>query len=437
MAVRGGRRQRGAVFVVTLFILAAVVAVVVSVSASQQVAIRAQLNRMEQRKARIAAEAGIQRAFAEISLLASNTQGTLTGGAATTQSAVTLQDDWAALGTNGDENFILGPASFRLQIQDASSRLNFNTITEAHLGQLPLTQEQIDSLLDWREAGTTTRAQGAKDEYYNGLVNPYNAKLRRLDSLDELLDIRGYTGVELYETGQTTLGGTNLTNFEDGRTPTLAEIGTVDSFAPELRPDGQAKVNVNNAALTVPQLTNLLTQAGIAQNDATSIATRRPAGGYATLGDVIAVVSQPSYRAVLDGVALSGSPRIEGKINLNTVTQPVLETIPNFPTDAAAAIIQRQSTGFTALSDILSINGLNQPNALRDFAGFFTTQSNTFLVRVVGQSGSSRVALQAVIDIQNGVARILRTEDQPFADMPARWGWNEQPTTETVLVEAR
>ena len=54
-------------------------------------------------------------------------------------------------------------------------------------------------------------------------------------------------------------------------------------------------------------------------------------------------------------------------------------------------------------------------------------------MRVEGVSGSSRVALEAVIDITEDKLRILQMNDAPFDDMPVRWGWANETTTETPV----
>lgn len=64
---------------------------------------------------------------------------------------VVMQTDaWAQLGGNANTTYTFdNGATLRMQIVDCASMLNPNTATESQLQQLPLTQAQIDSLLDW------------------------------------------------------------------------------------------------------------------------------------------------------------------------------------------------------------------------------------------------------------------------------------------------
>lgn len=50
-----------------------------------------------------------------------------------------------------------------------------------------------DSIIDWQDKGDEHRVNGAESDYYLGLPNPYRAKNARLDSIEELLLIKGIT----------------------------------------------------------------------------------------------------------------------------------------------------------------------------------------------------------------------------------------------------
>ena len=100
---------------------------------------------------------------------------------------------------------------FGCRSSTASSLININTVStttadQALLNNLPLTQQEIDSLLDWTSTSTTARTDGAKDDYYNALPTPYNTKLGTLSTLSELLLIQGWVGVDLYGTTNTNGG---------------------------------------------------------------------------------------------------------------------------------------------------------------------------------------------------------------------------------------
>ncbi|HRF59467.1 MAG TPA: type II secretion system protein GspK [Fimbriimonadaceae bacterium] len=411
---RTRRTQQGMTFVVTLGIMVALVAVVAAAAVSQRARFQALLTRVEKDKARWAAEAGLQRALAELSLIQAG-------------QPASLEDEWAQLGQRGEELFVLGDESFRVGIVDAGSRINLNTASLDQLQRLPFTQEQIDSLLDWREPGTTPRTEGAKDEYYNNLANPYQAGLRRLSSFDELLSVRGFTARALFEPQEDVVSTATIVQGSSDQQPTLYQLAGIDSFSPQTTPTGQTRLNVNGGG-TNP---GSLTQRGIPTQIAAQIFQRRP---FTRLGDVVAVAgaNRQAQRAILDELTVTGQTRSEGKINLNTADEAVLNSIPNLPPDVVQAILSRQLQGFQQLSDILDVPGMTGAT-LTQTVDAFTVQSGAFWVRVEGRTGSLRESIEALVTLDANGPRLIRIEHPPFGDMSVRWGWPEEATTETDL----
>jgi general secretion pathway protein K len=51
----------------------------------------------------------------------------------------------------------------------------------------------VDSILDWRDEDSLHRANGAEDDYYRSLPEPYEAKDDDFESVEELLLVKGVT----------------------------------------------------------------------------------------------------------------------------------------------------------------------------------------------------------------------------------------------------
>lgn len=72
------------------------------------------------------------------------------------------------------------------------------------LGNMNVPPEQAaaiaDAIIDWEDDDDEHRVNGAETDYYADLPNPYPAKNKRLDSLEELLFVKGVTP-ELYNGG--------------------------------------------------------------------------------------------------------------------------------------------------------------------------------------------------------------------------------------------
>lgn len=410
-------KQAGGVLVVAIAVLAGLVSVLALAAASQRTATNTQLRRMESRRARIMAEAGIQRALTELQ--------------DQVNSPTTVNDDWALLGQTGGEAFELGNGSFRLQVIDAASKVNINTATQEQLELLPLQPEQVDCILDWREAAQQPRPGGAKDETYNQLTNPYNTKLGLFNSVDELLLVSGITARDLYTVRtdiERTTQPVRTSTGEQIELP-LEELITVDSVSQGINASGQAKLNVNQATAA-----QLVQRAQVSLPVAQAIIASRPNGGFTSIGQVLAVpqITQQTARTILNECT-TGGPNLSGKLNINTVPEEVLLTVPNLPPDAASAIVARQSSGFTELGELLDVAGLNSIPLLAQVAGYFEVNSQSFLVRVVGTSGSTQVALQATIALENGTPKLIRIEQPPYSNVLEIWGWEPDLVTTTTL----
>lgn len=423
------RRERGISFVIVLAVLTALVALVSGFAATQRAAVRESAGRSERLRARVLAEAGIQRAMAELLTVAAD--ATL---------PTELADTWATLGQNGAEEFSLSSGTFRLQIVDGSGRLDLNTAPQEALTNLGLTTEQVDSLLDWREIGQAqaTRPEGAKDSYYNALPEPYNARLGPLQSVDELLLIKGFTTDALYRPGflnENSTAASGVTPGEEERP--LADLATVVAYAPNDDENGDARLNLNVAqGVTARTIAQRLT---ISEPLAQTIIDGRPGGaGYTRLSQVLALGGvqgdQNAWRQILDRGNIVAGDRLSGKINFNTAPIEVLSAIPNVGPDLGRTIVDRQSSSpFIKLSDILEISTtLPFAQALADYAA---TRSATFLVRSVGKAGETTVALTATVVLEAQAPRLLRIEEAPFGNMPTRWAWDDVTTT-TSLQEA-
>jgi len=97
-----------------------------------------------------------------------------------------------------------------IKIIDEGSKVNINTNDNVRLKALldyvgvpeDSEQEIIDSILDWRDPDKEHHLSGAEDEYYEALDPPYKAKNRNLDTVEELLLVKGFKPEYLYGSGE-------------------------------------------------------------------------------------------------------------------------------------------------------------------------------------------------------------------------------------------
>ncbi len=95
----------------------------------------------------------------------------------------------------------------RYGMTDEAGKVNLNTANRAQLLRLfdqirpvgVLPQELADALIDWRDSDDVmTSVYGAESDYYARLEPPYKAKNRALETVEELLMVKNFSGRILY-----------------------------------------------------------------------------------------------------------------------------------------------------------------------------------------------------------------------------------------------
>lgn len=224
--VCGGRR-RGLILVVVLVMVALLALLAASYTFMVSAHLKTVIAQTEQFQARMAAEAGIQRAIAVLRETPGDVdswfddpdayRGALVWGREGKEGSATFQERsdartydgsdepawrFSLYGPNFDE-----PRDARYGFTDECARLDLNVATEQQLNRLfiqviPQDSDEgqvedidvlVDSLLDWRTAGAQARPRGAKDDYYAALDPPYRAKSAPFSTVEELLLVRGFT----------------------------------------------------------------------------------------------------------------------------------------------------------------------------------------------------------------------------------------------------
>lgn len=125
-----------------------------------------------------------------------------------------------------------------------------------------LWDELVDAVLDWtdNEQPPQTRQRGGEDEYYKSLTPPYLARNGLMDTVEELLLVKGFSRVILFG------GQLAATNSVDGEAVTVR--GIADLLTTYGNANGQ--VNVNAASPEV-----LMTLPGIDDIDVSAIVGER------------------------------------------------------------------------------------------------------------------------------------------------------------------
>jgi general secretion pathway protein K len=136
-----------------------------------------------------------------------------------------FEKEWKCDGTPYAVSFQYGDAEVKLKSE--SGRINLNRAPDQLLRKVlsyfvELGEQRdviVDSILDWRDADDLHRLNGAENDYYRSLAEPYDCKDADFDTVEELLLVRGITPELFY--GKKTKG-------EDGQE--IPAIGLKDVF---------------------------------------------------------------------------------------------------------------------------------------------------------------------------------------------------------------
>ncbi|MBL8798422.1 MAG: general secretion pathway protein GspK [Planctomycetia bacterium] len=154
-----------------------------------------------------------------------------------------------------------GGQGFRHGVTDEGGKINLNALLAIDssgrvaydmLLKLPnMTEETANAILDWLDPDDTPRSNGAENNYYATLSPPYRCKNGPLDSLDELLLVRGVTPQLLWGNDRNRNGV--LDPGEDAGLGTLDQgwsaLLTIHSREQNIDAQGQARVYINDQDL--------------------------------------------------------------------------------------------------------------------------------------------------------------------------------------------
>ncbi|HOF19368.1 MAG TPA: type II secretion system protein GspK [Phycisphaerae bacterium] len=354
------------------------------------------------------------------------------------------------------------PGTMRFGLTDESGKLNLNVANERQLAALPsVTTEQVDSLLDYRDQDSQPRPEGAEQDYYDRLANPYLIKNGPLATVEELLLVKGFGAAAVYGE-DVNLNGTLDSGEDDGDRSFpyhdngdgqldrgLKSMLTVFSYEPNTASDGQNRINLNGdlrglESVGLPEQAVQLIQAYRADgNTFTHPAdllemTYRSQGGAGSDGgrrgrsrrggggegeELRSGVGATELAMVLDRLTTrpAGSQGAAfGRVNVNTASVEVLTAALTGVVEDAASLARRiiEARAEQTDEDLQTIAWLYagdvvNADTFKKIAPFLTARGYQFSLRCVGFSpatGRFR-AVEAVVDLGKGEPRIVYLRD--------------------------
>jgi DNA uptake protein ComE-like DNA-binding protein len=167
---------------------------------------------------------------------------------------------------------------------DENSKIDLGSAPPEELLRLPgMTNDVADAIVDWRDPDATVTNQGAENEYYMSLPQPYNAKNDVPETVEELRLVKGMTQEILYGWDRNRDGVLDAREREWGGTATafnaatgagrgIAPFVTVYSAEPaaaagtglaDVNGDAQALQTAMAQTLAPDRVTAILQRAGV------------------------------------------------------------------------------------------------------------------------------------------------------------------------------
>jgi len=238
------RNSRGIALVMVLWVITILTVVVLEFSFAMRTEVNITKNFKEELQLYAIAQGGVQRAIAEL-ILKHDARVQQLRKTMKTEDVIPEKKEWVADGRPYPVQFNQGECELR--IMSEAGKININTISEMTLrkliGNLGLEVEKrdvvVDSILDWRDPDDFLRINGAENDYYQSLKEPYRCKNANLDSIEELLLVKGVTPELFYGRKGTKAG-------EEGAK--ASDVGLKDIFS--VYAPGE-QVDMNSASLPV------------------------------------------------------------------------------------------------------------------------------------------------------------------------------------------
>lgn len=339
-------------------------------------------------------------------------------------------------------------------ISDEESRLNVNSATAEELGKIEgMTPDVIAAILDWRDTDNAVTPGGAEAEYYTSLQPPSLPRNGPLQTIRELLMVRGVSPELLLGRRSSPAGSFDAGESPDEDAPLSEDqeggwsrLLTVNSSVQNVNAAGDDRIDLKSAdesSLTgVKGITPAIAKAIVAargQNrigslaDLLDVVPPRPedaapppgnSGGQPTgaprrvtppqnapppnqaegspSGERL--VSENLLMDIADDLTTEAEANLPGRVNINTANLLVLSCLPGLSRELAQAIIAyRQSSGFFPnIAWLLKVPGMNR-QIFKQVAPRVTARSETFRILSEGKVGSSgaRKRIQVIVQVSS------------------------------------
>jgi type II secretory pathway component PulK len=307
-------------------------------------------------------------------------------------------------------------------LTDEAGKINLNSASLEMLQRLPgMTAELAASIIDWRDSDSEVTTGGAEDEYYLLQPNAYHCKNAPLETVEEILLIKGASEDLLYGE-DTNLNGVldDCENDGDASDPPDNHNGRLDAgfynyvtvYSTEANTDSQGSARINiNSATARSQLQTALEKV-VSTDRALEIMQLIPTmANYTNILDFYfrAGLKPEEFSQIADQLATSNEKTLSGLVNVNTAPKAVLLCLPGLEESDVDKMLSYRSTNSDSLTSIAWVVQVLDRTKAVGIGSYITVRSNQYSADIVCLSGNGRAykRYKAVIDTQQTTPRVV------------------------------
>jgi type II secretory pathway component PulK len=411
----GRHPQSGTVLIITIYVVLVLAGLALVFARSIRVAAAISANQVASLQAECIASGALEYIVAQ---LGATTQSTTSSNQNVSYEALEVGDGYFWIlhsNLQSDKEFTYG-------LTDEAAKINLNSASLEMLQRLPgMTAELAASIIDWRDEDSDVTTGGAESESYLLQSQPYQCKNAPLETVDEVLLVKGASEELLY--GE----DTNLNGYLDacendgdeseppdnrnGRLdPGFYNYVTVYSREANVDADGGARLNVNQASSRSSLQTAL--QKVVSEDRALEILNRVSMNpNYSNILDFYyqSGMTYKEFSPLADRLTTSSEQTLPGLVNVNTAPKEVLMCLPGLEENDVEAMLSYRSANSGQLSSIAWVTQVLDRAKAVGIGSYITVRSFQYSADIVCLSGNGRAykRYKAVVDMQGASPRVV------------------------------
>jgi type II secretory pathway component PulK len=423
-AGRGGCRAEGTVLIVTMWIMLVLAGLVIVLARSMRVEAVCAANYAAAQQASAVEQGAIQYVLASLDGLQGLTpseadmpcQAVQVGYGAFWILRPNFEDDreWAygVVGEAAKVDLNSAPAETLLRLTD-------------------MTDELAAAVVDWRDADSDLTPGGGESEYYLLLGDPYECKNAPLETVEELLLVKGCSrellfGEDLNRNGvlddnENDGSDSDPTDDRDGKLDRgIFDFVTVHAVEPNTSAAGSQRVNVNQAQT---QALSQVLQKSVALDRLPDVLDRARRGRpFQSVLDFYfrTGLTMKEFAPIADQLTTVNDRTLRGLINVNTAPKEVLLCLPGLDEGDVSALLAGRSGEEADLNSIAWVAQALPREKAVPIGPHITARSFQFSADIVSISGDGRAFKRCrnVVDAAESPPRLIYRQDLTHLGWP-------------------